>query len=90
MSFVHCVEDEKSTLVTFEVLKKFGPRMREVRLEHKSNIEAIFVTAEVSRPVRSREVRPEQKANIAAIFVTAEVLKPERSREVRPEQEVNI
>ena len=34
--------------------------MREVRPLHAWNIEAIFVTAEVSKPERLREVRFEQ------------------------------
>ena len=61
VSFVHLVQEEKSTLVTFGVLKKLGPRIREVRLLQSSNSSHRFVTMEVSKLERLREVRLEQE-----------------------------
>ena len=64
MSFVQLVQSEKLMPVTFEDLKKLGPRMREVRPLQPPNNHVIFVTAEVSNDERLREVRPLQLKNI--------------------------
>ena len=58
------MQGEKFMLVTDFVLKKLGPRMRDVRPEQELNIEAIFVTAEVLIPEKLMEVRAEHWLNI--------------------------
>ena len=65
VSLVHLRQGEKSMLVTAEVLKKFGPKMREVKDEQPMNIKSMFVTAEVSKLDKSRDVKEIHIWNIA-------------------------
>ena len=57
VSFIHFWHEEKSMLVTAEVLKKFGPNRRLVMGESPLNVYNMPVTDEVSKEDRSREVR---------------------------------
>ena len=59
VSFVHLEQEEKSMMVTAEVLKKLGPKRREVNEVQPSNMRAISVTEDVSNDERSRVGREE-------------------------------
>ena len=72
--------------MTEEVLKKFGPKIREVRTLHWYNILSMLVTEEVSKDERSRDVKDVHPLNIRYMLVTAEVLNEERSRDVKDAQ----
>ena len=61
VSLVHFEQYQKSIFVTAEVLKKFGPKIREVKDMQSTNINHMEVTAEVSKDERSSEVKALQE-----------------------------
>lgn len=79
VSFVHWEHDEKSMLVTAEVLKKFGPNSRLVNEGQFWNIKSIMVTALVSKLDKSREVRDAHEPNMTLMLVTEVVSKLDTS-----------
>ena len=69
-------------LVTLDVLKFFD-NVKFVSDEQSLNIDAIPVTLDVSKPLRSKLVNAEQPWNICDMFVTLDVSKPPRSKLVK-------
>ena len=57
VSLVQFEQYDKLIIVTFEVLKKLGPKIRDVKALHSENMPDMLVTAEVSNEERLREVR---------------------------------
>ena len=64
-------------------------KLMPVKAVQPSNISYVFVTAEVSKPVRSRLVITFACLNIWYILVTAEVLSPDKSTLVSKKHPLN-